>query len=485
VNYRFAVAAKTPLTLSQFLFIVGFNSILLGIVLISSKAFTISETEAASLGHAQPFWESAEIAAQTGVPLLIRSHIRPDNPHSYERIEQFSTNTDYDHLDGIAWNILAISTSIRPTKKTILQRNYLFYLLSVWLYSFALAWRHRSWIVGPSTFTACSFLIFLPQVQTLLRADYVVQGMVAVAPIFMSVYLLSTCEIFSNPHRNLRYWLPAILIYSFFLRYISVIHSANQSSMLIMSVVCLPLIYLRFRPQRRVLWGVLFFSIIGVLSFEVFVIGLREYRDQVMHFTHPQPEHTDHTTFSIIYLGIGSFENSIGLTPSDDYMWHQSLIEQKAEELGVTITPEERAIIGGAPKAEFLYFRLWTAYVKQHPFEYLKNRIQANAWIIARFALRGVYPQMSGAEQAAWCAIAVLSWAIIGWIMWAFLYYRLPIESVIILISGYMSMALMGILHHPVRGVFSGMPVLLIVITGAVLLILGILRRPYFHKLDL
>jgi hypothetical protein len=39
-------------------------------------------------------------------------------------------------------------------------------------------------------------------------------------------------------------------------------------------------------------------------------------------------------------------------------------------------------------------------------------------------------------------------------------------------------MALMGILHHPVRGVFSGMPVLLIVMTMVVLLFLRILHLP-------
>lgn len=473
---------QRSVTFPRILFLAGFNGLFLCVVLVFSKSFTISDEEVGMLGNPHPFYESAEIAAQLGVPLLIRSHVRPDNPQPYERIEQFSTNTDYDYLDGVLWNVLALFSDIRPTAKVILQRNYIFYLLSIWLYSLALAWHHKNWLIAPAVFASCSLLVFLPQVQTLFRACYVVQGMVTVAPIFMAVYILVICDLFSVANRHLRYWLPAILIYSFFLRYISVIHSANQSSMLIMLIISLPLIYMRFRPLKRVALGIFCFSILGVILFEVFVAGLKEYRDQAMQFTHPKPEHTDHTTFSIIYLGIGSFENSIGLTTSDDYMWHKGLIEKKAEELGVTITPEESAIIGGAPKAEALYFRLWTAYIAQHPIEYLKNRIQANAWIIARFALRGVYPQMSHAEQVFWCIVAVLSWGAIGWVLWSFLYLRPPIEAIVILLASYVPMALMGILHHPVRGVFSGMPVLLAAITMGMLLLFRILRLPSLKR---
>ena len=469
---------QRSVTLPRALFIAGFNGLLLYIVLIFSRSFTISDAEVEQLSHFQVFEGSAEIAAQTGVPLLIQSYIRPDNPHPYERLEEFSTNADADHLDCIAWNVLALFSDIRPTKKTVLQRNYLFYLFSIWLYSLALSWYHKNWMVGPAIFILCSPLVFLPEVQTLLHADYLVQGMVAVAPIFMAVYILVVCGIFSVAHRYLRYWLPALLIYSFFLRYISVIHMANQPSMLIMLAISLPLIYLRFRPMKRVVSGVLCVSVLGVICFEIFVAGMRDYRDREMQFTHPIPEYIDHATFSMVYLGIGSFDNSIGLNASDDVVWHKSLIELKAKKLGVIITPEESALIGGAPKADYLYFRLWKAYVIQYPFEYIKTRIEANAWVIARFALRGVYPQMPHTEQVFWCIVAVLSWGVIGLVMWFFLSYRLPIESIVILLAGYVPMALMGILHHPVRGVFSGMPVLLIVMTMVVLLFLRILHLP-------
>ena len=133
---------QRSVTFPRTLFLAGFNGLFMCVVLVFSKAFTISDEEGGMLGNPQPFYESAEIAAQLGVPLLIRSHVRPEKPQPYVRLEQFSTNTDYDHLDGVLWNVLALFSDIRPTAKVILLRNYISYLLRIWLYSLALAWHH-------------------------------------------------------------------------------------------------------------------------------------------------------------------------------------------------------------------------------------------------------------------------------------------------------------------------------------------------------
>jgi hypothetical protein len=454
-----------------------FSSAVLLLVFLLSRPFSINPTELDKLGHAQPFASSAEIAARTGIPLLYGGGTRPDNEHPYERLEQYSNDTDYDHLDAVFWDLLAMATDVRPTKSALMKRNYLLYLVGVWLFSMVCAWHHGDWRLHPLLFGVCSLLVFNRRVQTLLHADYLTQGTLAIAPIFCAAFLLGLCVLFARPGMNLRPWLIATPVFCFGLRYLSVIHSANRSVMLAMLVVSLPLIWLRFRPPGRMAAKLLLVAVLGVLAFDGVVGGLRDYRDDRMQFTHPRPASANHTTFSLFYYGIGSFDNALDLYPSDD-IWWASQIESRARKLGVTIREDERALVGGAPKADHLFFRLWTSYVKQYPVEYLTNRVRANAWLVARLALRDIFPKLSPPEQLFWCVAGLLPWCVIGLAMWAFVRHRLPIEGPIVLISAFVPLAFIGIIHHPNRGMFVGMPVLLIGATVIVLLLLRILPLP-------
>jgi hypothetical protein len=276
----------------------------------------------------------------------------------------------------------------------------------------------------------------------------------------------------------MRYWLAAFLLFAFFLRYISVIHSANRSVILIVIGICAPLFFLRFARPTKTLAQVLVVSLLGVAGFDLFVEGLREYRDRQMGFEHERPQHANHATFSMVYLGIGVFENSLGIDDTDKFVWNRDLIEAKASELGVAISKRDRAIIGGAPKADQLYFRMWMKYVSVYPWEYLKNRVKANAWIIARMALRDIYPLLSTREQIAWCVVAIVSWVGFGALFGVYLRFKPPLESVVIFVAGFIALSLMGILWHPVRGVFAAMPAALAVISAFALVLHRVLQVP-------
>jgi hypothetical protein len=72
-------------------------------------------------------------------------------------------------------------------------------------------------------------------------------------------------------------------------------------------------------------------SLLGVAGFDLFVEGLRGYRDRQMGFEHVRPQYDNHATFSMVYLGIGVFENSLGIDDTDKFVWNRDLIEAKVE----------------------------------------------------------------------------------------------------------------------------------------------------------
>ena len=380
---------------------------------------------------------------------------------------------DYDHLDAVFWDHLAMISDIRPTKRTILIRNYLLYLVGIWLFSLLLAIYHRNWLLQPTVFLLGACLLFFRRTQTLFSMDYPVQGMVTVAPVFAAVWCVMLCQVLNYRPRRMRYWLATFFVLAFLLRYISVIHSANQSSMLIMVAICGAAFYLRFSRPHKIVCGVLLISFLGAATFDLCVAGLREYRDRKMGFVHERPAFDNHATFSLIYLGIGVFENSLGIDDTDHFVWNRNAIEEKAKQLGVSISHSERAIIGGAPKADQLFFRLWVKYVSTYPMEYVANRVKANAWIIARMALRDIYPLLSVREQIFWCILAVGSWVGFALLMGVFVRYELPLESVVIFVAGFIALSLMGILWHPVRGIFAAMPAALAVVSAFALIVHG------------
>jgi hypothetical protein len=475
----YATAVTETFTLRRILVSGAVNGVvLLWLALDPRSALTIDQADIAGLGNPQPFLQSTEIAAALAVPLLIESHKRPDNPHQYERIEQFSEDTDYDHLDAVFWDLAAMVSDIRPTTATLLLRNYLMYLMAIWLFSALLSVYHGNWLLHPTIFATSASLLFSYRTQTLFTMDYPIQGMVTVAPVLAGSFCMMLCQVFRHRPQTMRYWLAAFLLFAFFLRYISVIHSANRSVILIVIGICAPLFFLRFARPTKTLAQVLVVSLLGVAGFDLFVEGLREYRDRQMGFEHERPQHANHATFSMVYLGIGVFENSLGIDDTDKFVWNRDLIEAKASELGVAISKRDRAIIGGAPKADQLYFRMWMKYVSVYPWEYLKNRVKANAWIIARMALRDIYPLLSTREQIAWCVVAIVSWVGFGALFGVYLRFKPPLESVVIFVAGFIALSLMGILWHPVRGVFAAMPAALAVISAFALVLHRVLQVP-------
>ncbi|MFP6647044.1 MAG: hypothetical protein VCF24_26300, partial [Candidatus Latescibacterota bacterium] len=139
----YATALTETFTLRRILVSGAVNGVvLLWLALDPRSALTIDQVDIAGLGNPHPFLQSTEIAADLAVPLLIGSHKRPDNPYQYERIEQFSEDTDYDHLDAVFWDLAAMVSDIRPTTATLLLRNYLMYLMAVWLFSALLSVYH-------------------------------------------------------------------------------------------------------------------------------------------------------------------------------------------------------------------------------------------------------------------------------------------------------------------------------------------------------
>lgn len=478
-NRSYAAALTETFTLHRILVSCAVNGvILLWLALDPQSALTIEQSDIADLGNPQPFLQSTEIAADLAVPLLIESHKRPDNPHQYERLEQFSEDTDYDHLDAVFWDLAAMVSDIRPTVATLLLRNYVMYLMAVWLFSVLLSVYHGNWLLHPTIFATSASLLFSYRTQTLFTMDYPIQGMVTVAPLLAGIFCIMLCQVFRHRPQSMRYWLGAFLLLAFFLRYISVIHSANRSVILIVIGICAPLFFLRFARPAKTLVQILVVSLLGVAGFDLFVEGLRGYRDRQMGFEHVRPQYDNHATFSMVYLGIGVFENSLGIDDTDKFVWNRDLIEAKARELEVAISEADRAIIGGAPKADHLFFRMWMKYVSLYPWEYLKNKVKANAWIIARMALRDIYPLLSPGEQSVWCVVATLSWVGFGAFFGVYLRLKPPLESLVIFVAGFIALSLMGILWHPVRGAFAAMPAALGAISAFALVCHRVLQVP-------
>lgn len=420
-------------------------------------------------GAGEVFSETAEIAAKTGIPLLMYG---PGKHQLYERLEMFSERSGYDSADGLIWGLLGMYTDIRPTTETVYFRNFLLFLGVTLLLSWSVAINHRSPCFLPLCFVPISLLIYLPPIQSLLTLEYLNHGSMPIASLAMASYLLWVARWFQEgppPKRSALLKLIGFLGLGIVLVLLSTVHSANSPIMMIMLLSGIPILMLRYRPKWPMVAGVVGVLVLANLLVSAGVGGLRSYRDQAAKLEDvPKPLTTNHPRTHMLYQGIGIFPNPLGIDISDRWTLNKALVVQKAEELGVPLV-ETDFRPGAVPATEIVYLKMWLAYLAKHPVDYMVSRLKANAWVVSKLVGRPAFVLLSATEQVIWCVVAVFSWVGIGVVIWFFVRYRWPLQAPVILLLAYIANLAPGLIDHPYRGFYSALPL------AACFIVMGIL----------
>lgn len=401
------------------------------------------------------FKDTAEIASKTG--FLLAKH---DNKatNQYGRLEEASLG-GYDCMDGFFWGLLGLFTDIRPDPPTLYKRNILFYLGSALVFSLLLSLKYKRPALLPFLFLPASLSIYLPQIQRLIIGEYIGLGIApSMVIIIVIFFLFAKWAMIRFTFLNISF----LVVISFFLSFLGTIHSSNFG----IQVICFGMLFgimIKDLPQFKKTILIFFIFLIGNLLFSGTIAALKEIRDTKLSFKKiPRPNMSQQGVMISLFNGIGVFPNSLGIY-YDQINYDPTVVFKAAGKLGVTLANSD--FLGHTQiVSERSYFRLWTAYVLNHPYEYFKNRIQANAWILARFAKR-YYPDLSQSEKIAWQFMAVVSWIMLLLLIVRFYRSDIDLEIPVVFLSGYISLLVLGIIAHPVRGYSSIIPLLFAFIT--------------------
>lgn len=393
-------------------------------------------------------------AKLTGLPMVY------DTGHGFERLENRVATQGYDATDGLFWAAVSLF-GIQPTKTSMYSRNIAVYLLSSWI--LALSFAHLCLLPALTSliYAACFLSLYLPPVLRLVIGEYIGLGLATSLSGFMLglfILLKGLVRLKASRLKGRPLALLGAFSLSVIIGFLAHVHAANMAVIYLTSCILLFFGALSSKASFRHCLGFVLMLTFGVGFSQGLTKATQAYRDAHLDIPFPKYALAEHGTMLSVYNGIGSFPNALHLhydQLNDDH----EVVERTAQALNVPIFAHEK--IGGTQIVkEAVYLRLWWAYLSDHPGEYLSNRIQANAWVLSRFAKR-FYPDISPAEKTLWQILAVLSWlALTAFFIWSARRKTASglCHSLVLLLSVYVGLVSFGIIGHPIRGYVSFIP---------------------------